>query len=353
MLHSKGVIAVPPGATIREQLEMRGMSQREFAQRMALSEKHISHLINGKVELTPDVALRLESVLGVHASFWTNLEALYREQVARVNAENELEEDIALTQKFPYAKMAKLGWVPATKDSKEKVESLRSFFEVARLNILNNLQVPGIAFRKAAGCPVENDYTLAAWAQKARFEARNISVAPINIEKLRAAIPEIRALTTEDPAVFCPELRRILSGCGIAIVFLPHIERSFLHGATFTDGDHIVLGLTVRGRDADRFWLSLFHELYHIIAGHIFLSNSYIDLSEQETQADHFARDTLISQDDYNYFVEYGSYNRESILKFANKIGIAPGIIVGRLQKENIIPYKWHNGLKVRYMISP
>ena len=33
MLYSKNVIAVPPGETIREQLEIRGMSQREFAQR--------------------------------------------------------------------------------------------------------------------------------------------------------------------------------------------------------------------------------------------------------------------------------------------------------------------------------
>ena len=84
MLHSKSVIAVPPGATIREQLEIRGMSQREFAQRMGLTENHISRLINGKVELTPDVALRLESVLGAPASFWNNLEAIYREQIARV-----------------------------------------------------------------------------------------------------------------------------------------------------------------------------------------------------------------------------------------------------------------------------
>lgn len=65
------------------------MSQREFAKRMGMTEKHISHLINGKVELSQDVALRLESVLGVPAKFWNNLEAIYREKVARATAENE------------------------------------------------------------------------------------------------------------------------------------------------------------------------------------------------------------------------------------------------------------------------
>ena len=149
MLHSKSVIAVPPGATIHEQLEIRGMTQREFSQRMGLTEKHVSRLINGKVELTADVALRLESVLGVPASFWNKLEALYREQLARVKAENELEEDIKIAKKFPYSEMAKLEWVTATRKIEEKVESLRSFFEVARLGILDDLRVPGIAYRKA------------------------------------------------------------------------------------------------------------------------------------------------------------------------------------------------------------
>lgn len=101
MRFSKSVIAIPPGATIREQLENRGMKQKEFALRMGLSEKHISRLINGQVELTKDVALRLESVLGLPASFWNNLEVLYREQLARVNAENQLEKDAEIAAKFP------------------------------------------------------------------------------------------------------------------------------------------------------------------------------------------------------------------------------------------------------------
>lgn len=350
MLHSKSVIAVPPGATIHEQLEMRGMTQREFAQRMGLTEKHISHLINGKVELTPDVALRLESVLGAPASFWNKLEALYQEQLARVKAENELEEDIAIAKKFPYSEMANLGWVAVAKKAEEKVVQLRSFFEVARLGILDDLRVPGIAYRRA-GENEESNYALAAWAQKARLDARNIPTSAINIEKLCSEISQIRALTVETPEVFCPGLRNLLADCGVAIVFLPHINGSFLHGATFIDGNHIVVGLTVRGRDADRFWFSLFHELYHIIDGHIFFKPN-VDLTEQELQANQFARDTLISKEDYEQFLKTDCTSKNAILRFAQETGIAPGIVVGRLQKENIIPYNWHNDLKIKYVIS-
>ena len=83
MIQSKHTIAVPPGATIREQLADRDMSQKEFASRMGLSQKHISQLINGEVRLTPDVAVRLESVLGIPAQFWNNLEAIYQEKLIK------------------------------------------------------------------------------------------------------------------------------------------------------------------------------------------------------------------------------------------------------------------------------
>jgi len=349
MLHSKNTIAIPPGATIREQLENRGMSQKEFALRMGMSEKHISRLINGKVELTPDVALRLESVLGLPASFWNHMESMYREQLSRVEAELDMESDEKIASHFPYAKLVSFGWVPATQKKSEKVKNLRSFFEVAKLGLLDDLKIPGIAYR-INGENDKSNYALAAWAQKARIDARKENVSDINIDKLKKCIPEIRQLTVLEPSVFCEKLREILSSCGIAIVFLPHIDGSFLHGASFTDGNHIVLGLTARGKDADRFWFSLFHELYHIIEGHINSIEPTTD--EQEHDADVYARDTLISPPDYEAFIRTTSYSKSEIIAFSDKINIAPGIVLGRLQKENHVPYNRFHDLKIQYKIA-
>lgn len=349
MLHSKNAIAIPPGATIREQLENRGMSQKEFALRMDMSEKHISHLINGKVELSKDVALRLESVLGLPASFWNNLEAIFREQLARVNSELDRERDEEIACSMPYSIIASFGWVPSTKDLGEKVDNLRNYFEVARLELLEGLCVPGIAYR-TTGSNATSDYALAAWAQKARLEARKILTMPINIRKLRDSILTIRSLTTKEPAVFCDELSSLLAECGVGIVFLPHINGSFLHGASFVDGNHIVVGLTVRGKYADRFWFSLFHELYHIIEGHINSPNGTSD--EQEQCADSFAQDILIRPSDYREFIKCNDFACSAIVSFADKIGIDPGIVLGRLQKENLVPYSWFNYLKTKYMIN-
>ena len=74
------VIATPPGATIKEQLNDRGMTYRNFAARMGVSNEYVHKLISGEVPLTPETAVRLEMVLGVPARFLNNLEAIYRKK---------------------------------------------------------------------------------------------------------------------------------------------------------------------------------------------------------------------------------------------------------------------------------
>ena len=83
MIKSKTVIATPPGATIKEQLIDRGISEKEFAMRMDMSDEHISRLLKGEASLTNDIAMRLETVLGLPANFWSNLEDIYREKLAK------------------------------------------------------------------------------------------------------------------------------------------------------------------------------------------------------------------------------------------------------------------------------
>ena len=80
-------IAIPPGETIREMLEDKGMTQKEFADRMNCTEKHIRKLFNGETAITPKMALRLEIVLGAPARFWNGLEAGYREDLQRIRQE--------------------------------------------------------------------------------------------------------------------------------------------------------------------------------------------------------------------------------------------------------------------------
>ena len=343
MVRSRSYIATPPGATIKEQLNDRGMSQKEFAARMDMSEKHISKLINGEVQLTPEVAVRLEVVLGVPAKFWNNLEAVYREKLIKAEAENAMDADAELAKQLPYSEMSKYGWVPETRDSKEKVVNLRKYFEVVELSLLENNQITRIACRRLA-VTEKSDFALLAWVQEAKLEARDIQTAPINIKGLIEIIPEIRKMTVKKPKEFCPKIKELLSDCGIALVFLPHLKGSFLQGASFMAGDKIVVGLTDRGKDADKFWFSLFHELGHIVLGHIGQTEGTTE--QDEKNADSWSRNNLIPTEGFEQFKKRKIYNAASVVAFAASMGIAPGIVVGRLQNEGCIQHNMLNELK-------
>lgn len=349
MVRSRSFIATPPGVTIKEQLNDRGMSQKEFAVRMDMSEKHISKLIHGDVQLTPEAAVRLEMVLGVPAKFWNNLEAIYREKLIKAEAEKAMDADAEIAKQFPYQEMAKFGWVPKAGDLKDKIFYLRKYFEVVTLSLLGNDQITRIACRRLA-VTEKSDLALMAWAQEAKIQARDIQTAPINIKGLISAIPELRKMTMLKPKAFCPKLKKYLADYGIALVFLPHLKGSFLQGASFMDGNKIVLGLTARGKDADKFWFSLFHELAHIVLGHVGQINGISVADEQA--ADKWSGDTLIPTDDFTRFKSEKNYSKQRVLRFAKDQGIAPGIVVGRMQSEGMIKYSMLNDLKEKYEIT-
>ena len=88
MFRSRSYMAIPPGETIKEQLDERNLTQKELARLTGLSEKHVSRLINGLVALTPETAARLEQAIAVPARFWLALEAGYRADLLKVQREN-------------------------------------------------------------------------------------------------------------------------------------------------------------------------------------------------------------------------------------------------------------------------
>ena len=211
------------------------------------------------------------------------------------------------------------------------------------------MQLSKIACRRLVETEKSN-LALLAWAQKAKLEARTIKTSLVDLKSLKKSLPEIRSMTTMNPSDFCPKLIELLSNCGIALVFLPHIGGSFLHGATFYDGNKIVVGLTVRGKDADKFWFSLFHELGHILLGHINQPNGTTE--EDEDAADSFAKETLIPTEEFNTFTTQNDFSKAAICAFAQEKRILCGIVVGRLQKEGFINYNRCNDLKTKYILS-
>ena len=76
-------IAIPPGELLAEEIEARGMSQRDLAALMRRPPQVISEIIRGRKAITPRTAIEIEQALGTPASVWVGLEAQYRLALAR------------------------------------------------------------------------------------------------------------------------------------------------------------------------------------------------------------------------------------------------------------------------------
>ncbi len=72
-----------PGDTIKEQLEYSGISYSEFVVSMEMSEEQVDKLLCGGINITSEIALKLERIFGVPARFWNNLEDIYRKRLAK------------------------------------------------------------------------------------------------------------------------------------------------------------------------------------------------------------------------------------------------------------------------------
>ena len=76
-------LAIPPGEGLLEEIEFRGIPLHQLAESLSLPVEAVEELISGERAVTPDIAARLEVVLGISAQLWLNLEARYRATLAR------------------------------------------------------------------------------------------------------------------------------------------------------------------------------------------------------------------------------------------------------------------------------
>lgn len=70
-------LAVHPGELLAEELEARGLTQRQLAADMGRPVQTINEIIKGRKAITAATALQLEDVLGIPAYLWLNLQSAY------------------------------------------------------------------------------------------------------------------------------------------------------------------------------------------------------------------------------------------------------------------------------------
>lgn len=348
-------LIIHPGETLRELLDDRGMSQKGLALRSGFSEKHISKVINGGASITAPFATALENVFGVEAEFWMNLQSNYDIELLKCEEEDKVSEDEIsilknLSAILKYMRDCRM--IPAGLKKQECVLKLRSILGVNNLTVIPSLTF-NAAFRGSSACTVD-PYVLFAWQRLCELEAeKNVVANVLDVDRLREQIPNIRKLMTKDVSIMQAELKRIFSECGIKFCIVKHFTGAPVQGfIEITDEGETILCLTIRGAYADIFWFTLFHEIAHILHGDI--KRRFIDFSftksDEERRADNFASNVLLDPETYRRFISRGDFTLNSINAYSKSERVPNYIVIGRLQKEERIPYSRYSQEKVRYV---
>jgi HTH-type transcriptional regulator/antitoxin HigA len=191
---------------------------------------------------------------------------------------------------------------------------------------------------------------VAAWLRKGDLEAGRVRCSPYEEDAFRDAVDEARALINEQPEQWWSLIVRSFSQAGVALVLVPEVKGARASGASRWLTPHkAVIQLSLRYTWEDQFWFSLFHETCHVLKHpkkSLFVNNGDPN-DPYEHEANAFAARTLIPEE---FQDDLGSITLLSEVRpFARKVGVPPGVVVGRLQREKVFDYSVGNKLRRQF----
>lgn len=338
---------VSPGSILKEYMDEHNLSQKDLATKTESSERHISNLVNGKVKLTEEFALKLESVFeGVKAEFWMDLEVAYRLYQLRTDGV-DIDELSDISKKYEFKHLYK-GMGLSLKEQAYRtlnILGVDNFHEVDSLR--NNLHYN---FMEDGG----SEEAKLLWIKLAELEIEiqnDLEDLPLfNYDEFVKKYKNFKKLLFTkdiDQAIF--NIRRYANSLGILFVYIESIPNAKIRGAVRMYNGRPLILLSDRYKKSDRIYFTFIHELMHVKNKDI-SEDRYevtVDLeSDVEELANQDAKTFLVEDEAYKEFILKGIFSEEEIIIFSNKHKVIPGMVVSFLQHDKLINYGVMNYLK-------
>jgi HTH-type transcriptional regulator / antitoxin HigA len=343
--------ASAPGDTIADALEEKKLSLAVFSKHIGCSIDETKDLLAGRIAMTLTLARKLESELGSSVEFWMSRDFHYRDSVTRLgNAETK-----EWLGDLPIGDMVRFGWIRPVEASREVAACLR-FFDVPDIQTWHAKYASlhqNVAFRSSPSFE-SREGAVAAWLRQGEIEARSMRCKPWNPDAFATQLTQVRGLTRQkNPSDFVQSLRDLCAPAGVAVVIVRAPNGCRASGATrFLSDRQALLQLSFRYLSDDQFWFSFFHEAGHLLLhgrNGFFLEGIGTPATPQEDEASAFAERILVPPEWRDRMLALGSNSRE-VIRFARRLGISPGIVVGQLQHYGRVKRSHLNGLKRRFI---
>lgn len=339
--------AVPPGWVLKERLDIWGLSSAEFASRCGYAPDVISEIIECRGRIDQNLASVLGRETGLDESIWLGMENAYRNKLNELGRNAELSE---WARKFPVQELVNRGVLSKQSLDADEVARLLSFFDVWSVGTFQDKCITATAdYRPSPGFK-RHPQALAVWLRLGEIEAERAECADYDKAAFMQALTRIRALTPKDSSQVFSEAKNLCRQSGVTLCFTKPLPGLELSGAAWWyTAQNPVIQLCARHLKDDHLWFSLFQKAAHILLhdkGLVFIDairakSASDDAAEcqAELDADIWAQDFLIPRAQWDEFTDSFRGNAAEVRRFAEQQGIAPGIIVGRLQRAGRIPW--------------
>lgn len=329
-----------PGVFIKDDLEALNMTSKEFSVRTNISERTLSALINGKGNITFDIATKLANYFHQSPETWMNLQIMYDQYRFKKQFEKEIKNDYHFIK--PYLSFFEDNHIINKNDNqKTVVEKIRNELNVNQLTSLKTSKDAFVCFSQNDN-DIESDYVAKnIWVTYSLAKARqNMEVASYKRNALLKELQNIKTLIVEQPQNLLNHLTNILSKCGVIFVFLPPLHESRLLGLTkWLNKNVVVVAMTSFTKTADEFWFTFFHEISHVLMEHkrYFL---LLDSLQEDEEAITIQERLLFPYEAWLSFAMKQKYDAKNIAEFAEQINILPCLVTRLLKRYGLIDDK-------------
>ncbi|MBP2215107.1 HigA family addiction module antitoxin [Arthrobacter sp. CAN_C5] len=336
------VEAFPPGDFLTEELEARHWSQNDFAQILGRPAQFVSEIISGKKEITRESAAQIGAAIGTGPEYWLNLQNSYLlwSQSQNDSIRKDLD-DVRLRARMnelaPVSLLLKRG-VLTGQSLAEQANELVDLFQIDHIEDTPRFLAAARRSNRDEG-PTP---TQKAWLACARKHAQRIQTSEYDPARLQRLAEQLSRLVL-DPEKFAT-LPAVFSAVGVRLVYVEAFPGSKLNGASFLlDGDtqQPVIALSGRGKRLDMVLFTLLHEVAHLVLGHVSPERIVIDEESSDEPAEK-AADEKAGQ----WQIPGGlptpplAVRRGWIESNAQRIGIHPVVVLGKLQRDKALDYR-------------
>lgn len=325
---------------VNARLDHLGWAQADLANVLGWSVQSVSDLVKGRRRIDGRTAMELAAALGGDAHDWLVLQADHDIWIASHDAKlqvtlNKIDGRAKIEKVLPVRELVRRGRLPKG-DVAAQHEAACELLEVADLT--EPPSFPVVARRANHRDRVSRQQR--AWVACAREAARRESVGSYSAKRLSDLGASLSSII-QDPQDFIG-LPSEFASAGVRLVQVEPFPGGRIDGvSTIVDGTPVI-ALSGRGGRMDKVLYTLAHEAAHVAQGHLQRAQLFVSSEDDggeaglERAADRLAAQWLVPDLEG---LRHGLVTGQRVEDLARHLGISEAVIIGRLQKERLIPW--------------